>query len=59
MRLILALLVGLLATVANCTPSSTPTSQSGAPSAPGPSLVLPLPSSRGPSQTIEVPPPID
>ena len=57
MRLILALLLGLLATVADCTPSSTPVPQTGEP---GPSLVGPVPSERPfPTPTIEVPPPIN
>jgi len=59
MRLILVLLLGLLATVAGCTPSSTPLPQTGVPGAPGPSQVGPVPSERPfPTPTIEVPPPI-
>jgi hypothetical protein len=59
MRLILALLVALLATVAACAPSSTALPQTDAPGAPGPSLVGPVPSERPfPTPTIEVPPPI-
>ena len=59
MRVILALLVGLFATVEGCSPSSTASPPTTAPGAPGPSLVLPVPSGRGPSPTIEIPPPID
>ena len=59
MRVILALLLGLLATVADCTPSSTPEPQTGAPGAPGPSRAIPVPSGRAfPTPTIEIPPPI-
>jgi hypothetical protein len=59
MRLILVLLLGLLATVAACIPSSTPVPQTGVPGEPGPSLVGPVPSERPfPTPTIEIPPPI-
>ena len=60
MRVILALVLVLLATLAACTPSSTPGPPTAAPGAPGRSLPVPLSSRRGsPTPTIEVPPPID